>query len=205
MSDEKTNKPTSHTRIRRGQGKRFTKEQRTAVQAAFLQVFADTANIRISCEAIGIDRSTFYQWLEHDTEFSVAYHQKELDANDALLAAAWERGVRGIEEPLVSMGQVVYEYEPALDDEGKQKYDSKGKPTMQRVAPITKRVYSDSVLLRLMSWRIPGFSEKTQDVNVNVNNTVTDLFTDLRMLSNEQLATLESWLLEAKQKQAQRL
>ena len=170
MSEEReTYTTTPHTRIVRRRGQRLTKAERRQAQATFLDTFANTANIRLSCDAAHIDRSTFYQWLEHDTDFSVDYHQRELEANDALLAAAWERGVHGIEEPLVSMGQVVYDYEPLLNEQGSPAFDKKGNPIMRRLSPLTKRVYSDTVLLRLMSWRIPGFRETSNTTITNVN------------------------------------
>lgn len=127
------------TRVRR-QGQNLTKAERAAAQTRFLETFKLNANITASCQAAGIDRSTFYQWQEHDTEFSLRYQQAESAANDMLLAAAWKRAVQGIEKRVVSMGKVVY------GEDGK---------------PLMEREYSDTVLLRLMSWRIPGFRENS--------------------------------------------
>lgn len=127
-------------RARRRQGQNLTKVERALAQTRFLETFKLNANITASCQAAGIDRSTVYQWQEHDTEFALRYQQAEQAANDMLLAAAWKRGVQGVEKRVVSMGKVVY------GDDGK---------------PLLEREYSDTVLLRLMSWRIPGFRENS--------------------------------------------
>jgi hypothetical protein len=127
-------------------------EERKIAQETFLATFANTANVRASCVAAKISRAILYVWLEKDQAFSILYHQSEQDAIDALLAAAWTRAVNGVPKHIVSMGKQVF-----VD----------GKPLMERE-------YSDAVLLRLMSWKIPGFREKQQvDVNstVNVNHS----------------------------------
>lgn len=149
---EDTNTPTPDTRaLRRRQGKRMKAKERTLAQQAFLAHFAETANVRYSCEASGIDRSTFYQWLEMDEVFSLAYHHTVPDANDVLFSEAWRRAVKGTEEPVVSMGTVVFH---------------SGKP-------LTVRKYSDALLMFLMKARMPEYRDKQQDITIqNVNMQV---------------------------------
>src|SRR5262249_54296167 len=98
-------------------------------------------NITIACAQAGVSRETFYQWCEHDQEFSFRYNQAGEMANDVLLAAAWRRAVQGTDKHVVSMGKPVF-----VEKNGKQEL-------------LTEKEYSDAVLLRLMSWRLPGFRE----------------------------------------------
>lgn len=153
----------------RRSGQRLSAQERKQAQAVFLDSFKLNANVTAACQQAGISRETLYKWLEHDQPFSFRYHQAGEMANDVLLAAAWRRGVQGVEEPVVSMGTQVY-----VD----------GKPLM-------KRVYSDSVLLRLMSWRIPGFKEASGTTVNNVNMQVQRNEVYAR-LSEQELDQLES-------------
>lgn len=142
-----TNTPTS-TRAMRRQGQRLNKQERDAIQEKFLEVLSRTANIRAACLATGIDRSTVYYWQEHHPDFSIRFHQANTEANDLLLAAAWERGVRGVEKPVVSMGRQVFVKEKVNGKEVEK--------------PLMERVYSDSLLSLLMKARMPEFREKQQ-------------------------------------------
>lgn len=142
---------TTHIRTStRGRGKHLTKEQRAEVQERFLRSFRNTANVRASCMAAGIDRNTIYTWLETDETFSLEYKQAELDANDTIRAELFRRAVQGYEKPVVSMGKQVF-----VD----------GKPLMERV-------YSDSLLVLLAKARMPEFREKSQvDVTHRIKTT----------------------------------
>ena len=148
----------------------LTKAQREETQTAFLDAFKRNANITAACQKAHISRESIYTWLEHDEAFSLRFHQAELEANDMLLAAAWQRGVLGVEEPVVSMGNQVF----------------------VNGQPLTKRVYSDSVLLRLMSYRIPGFKEATGTTinNVNVQVERNELYARMSESELDQLEQL---------------
>lgn len=163
---EDINTPTSLTRARkRRQGKRLTQKERKVAQDAFLAVYADCANIRASCAAAGIDRSTFYQWTEHEEHFSMRFNQVEKDANDMLLSEAWRRGVTGVEEPVVSMGQVVYDFDPVVDEDGNQVFNERGKPVFNKGKPVTVKKYSDSILTMLIKAKMPEYREKGMVIN----------------------------------------
>jgi hypothetical protein len=176
---------TSHTRtsIRR-RGVRLTKEQREVAQEKFLKSFRNTANMRASCMAAGIDRNTVYGWLEVDEVFSLEYKQAELDANDLIRGELFRRAVQGYEKPVVSVGKIVY----GSDEK-----------------PLMEKVYSDNLLALLAKARMPEFRDKQSiDVQANVTGSVqSDLSNELRLLSSEQLAQFKQWLQEAKAKQEQ--
>lgn len=132
-------------RTYRRSGHHLTKEQRKQAQETFLAAFAVNANVMLSCKRAGVSRNTIYEWGEHDTEFSLRFKQAELDANDVIRAAMYQRAVQGVEKPALSMGRVVY----AAD----------GKPLMLRE-------YSDSLLSLLAKARMPEFRDRGPSVNV---------------------------------------
>src|SRR6266849_5910030 len=112
MNDE-INTPTPK---KRRSGQRMTPTQRKAAQAGFLAAFEKAANVTQACRQAGIDRTTCYQWLEHDQEFSVLYHQAEQIANDAIRAEIYRRGHDGYEEQVLVGGKVqtVHKYSDTL-------------------------------------------------------------------------------------------
>ena len=155
---DKTRKPAiHHATSTRGRGHRMSARQRKAAQAAFLASSAFTANITAACSQANIDRSTFYEWTEHDEQFSMRYHQAGEAATDVLLAAAWHRAVRGVERYKLHNGA------PVMLKVGE---DAEGKAIM---SPLIEREYSDTVLLRLLAWRIPAFRTNSQG---DADNTI---------------------------------
>lgn len=179
MPEERHN-TTPYTRnAKRRPGQKPTPEERKIIQQKFLDSFRLNANITLACKQAGIDRSQVYRWQEKDEEFSFQFKQAEADANDMLLAAAWQRAVRGVEKPVVSMGKQVFVQE-----------DVNGRKVEK---PLMERVYSDTVLLRLMSWRIPGFSEKTQVEHSGPGGGPIQIQRNpnLKNLSDEELDALE--------------
>lgn len=51
---------------------------------AFLAAYANSGNIRMSCEKAGIVRRTYYDWTEHDEAFGAACHQAKAEYGDLL-------------------------------------------------------------------------------------------------------------------------
>ena len=113
---------------------RMSATRRKAVQAAFLAAFERSANVTEACHASDIDRSTFYQWLEHDETFTMLYHQAEQIANDAIRAEIKRRGMDGYDEPVYQSGLLVG----------------------------TVHKYSDTLLIFLAKARMSEFREKQQ-------------------------------------------
>lgn len=128
----------------RGQSVRQKKRQK----AAFLEAFARFGNVSRSAEDIGIHRQRVYEWLEHDQEFALAYHQAERQAEDVLEHAAWKRAVDGC-----SQTHGIYH-------QGEQ------------VATETKIEYSDTLLIFLLKARNP---QKYRDrVSIDYGSVPTD-------------------------------
>jgi hypothetical protein len=127
-------------------GKRLTSKERAQAQETFLNAYTLNGNIMLSCRRANIDRSTFYQWLEHDQPFSLEYHQAEKDFADLALAEFCKRAMQGYERPVVSMGKIVYQ-------------DGKDGKLSQ---PLMERVVSDNLLAMLIKRHFPEFREKQQ-------------------------------------------
>lgn len=150
----------------------MTVAQRIAAQAAFLEAYEHTANVLRAAEHAEISRDLVYYWLEHDERFNFAYHLADAAANAHIEAEIRRRAMDGVVEPLVSQGHLVYEYEPVVDADGNQKYDSKGKPMYQRGQLIVMRKYSDTLLIFYAKRRMPEYREKQQ---VDINPMGTDV------------------------------
>ncbi len=65
---------------------------------AFLAAFRETGNVRLTCKAAGVGRSSHYRWLEDDPAYREAFDQAKEDATDVLEAEAHRRAVEGVEE-----------------------------------------------------------------------------------------------------------
>ncbi len=138
------NDTSTPKRARRRRGQRLEAQERAQAQAAFLTHFAKYANVAAACRKVGIDRSTVYQWQEHDETFLLRYRQAELDAADVLRREAFRRAVVGWDEPMVSAGKMV----------------------------CTVRKKSDAVLLAMLKARVPEYREKV-DINATVQGAMT--------------------------------
>lgn len=128
----------------RKNGKRLTTTERVQAQETFLNAYTLNGNIMLSCRRANVNRSTFYQWCEHDVEFSVLYHTAEKDFADLALAEFVKRAMQGYEKPVVSMGKAVF-------------IDGK---------PLTERVASDTLLAMLVKRHFPEYREKSAVVNI---------------------------------------
>lgn len=127
----------------------LTPEQRKIKQDLFLACYAKCANNTQACRETGINLSSFHYWMDHYPSFVQAYEIADKMAQDMLIETAVERAVKGVRKPVVSLGKI------ARDDAGNILYET---------------VYSDVLLLRLMSYKIPGFREaRNPEMNVNID------------------------------------
>lgn len=72
----------------------------------FLAKLQETANVSESCAAIGIGRTTAYEWKASDAGFSRAWDQALECGLDALEAEARRRAFQGVEEPVFYRGEI---------------------------------------------------------------------------------------------------
>jgi hypothetical protein len=94
--------------------KKLSKKEK---QKLFLAAFAEHGNVLLSARQARVDRSTVYLWLEHDQDFSFAYHQAKEDAKDVLRAEIHKRAVEGWDEDVYQLGKfagTVHKYSDTL-------------------------------------------------------------------------------------------
>ena len=158
---------------KRRRGQSMTKAELKQAKKVFLEAFAATANTLISAKKANVHRTTIYQWLEHDEDFSMEYKQAELDACDVIRAELFRRAVQGVEEPVVSAGRLVRNPDGSV---------------------LTVKKYSDALMSSLAKARLPEFREKqTVEVtgkdegSVKVQRTV-----DYSQLSDEEFKLVEA-------------
>lgn len=143
--------------------------EQAQVKANFLETYAKTGNILLSCKAAGISRTTYYNWQEKDEEFSFKAHQAEREFADIVLAEFIQRAVHGYQKPVVSAGKMVYDEVPILDQWGNQVVDERGNPLFEH-KPLMERVVSDSLLAMAVKKHFPEYREK-QQIDMNTTNT----------------------------------
>lgn len=73
----------------------------------FLEVYAQTGCIRDGCRAAGISDTTFYRHYDKWPDFRSLCEAARSQASGPLELLAWERGVTGIEEPIIHYGKLV--------------------------------------------------------------------------------------------------
>lgn len=108
---------------------------------AFLAAYGRLANVKKACDAAGIPRSSYYEWVKKDKEFARAADDAKDDAIDTMEAEAHRRAVHGLERRKLHKGKQVMV--PELDARGRVVLGDDDKPVM--IAYI-EREYSDSLL-----------------------------------------------------------
>jgi hypothetical protein len=73
----------------------------------FIAALRNTANVRASAQAAGVDRKTAYNWRNTSTAFAAQWDEAIEDAVDTLEAAAVKRARDGVEEPVYQGGEMV--------------------------------------------------------------------------------------------------
>lgn len=129
---------------------------------AFCAALAETANVGRACKAVGMSRSHIYDWREEDPAFAAAWDRAEKVGVTALEDEAKRRAFEGVDEPLTHQGQITYELEPLLDDDGLPVCDNRGEVVMVprrdaegRPIPITVKKYSDGLVVALLKAHAP--------------------------------------------------
>ena len=88
---------------------------------AFLKVFRNSANIRIACEAAGVERDLFKKLKARNKAFAADFEEAREEAIDTLEAAAFKRARDGVkrERPIFYQGlqcgtEIIIEYSDSL-------------------------------------------------------------------------------------------
>lgn len=72
----------------------WTLERARPSMILFIERLRDSGNVRASCEAAGLPRSTAYYWRERFVTFRNEWDDAMEDACDILEATAWKRAVK---------------------------------------------------------------------------------------------------------------
>lgn len=116
--------------------------QSARAKRAFLESYAQWANVSYAAAAANVNRSNIYYWQEHDSEFEKAFKVAEQAATERLEREAWRRGVEGSPYKRTSY----WHGEPVGTDE--------------------KIEYSDQLLMLLLRARKPDLYRERLDVAV---------------------------------------
>lgn len=90
---------------------RAREESSEAWQERFIAALRNSGNVRASCQAAGVERSTAYRAYKASPEFAAQWDEALEEAIDTLEAAAWSRARDGVvrHEPIMYQGQKVAE------------------------------------------------------------------------------------------------
>jgi hypothetical protein len=167
--------------------------ERAAKQDLLLLALGKCASIKQACEVAGIDRKTFYRWKASSKTFARDVEITSEEANDTVDDEIVRRAIEGIEEPLVSMGNVIYEEELVYDVYGKPELDAKGRQKTQRGAKIMHKKYSDGLLLALAKSRMKKYRDREdldllEQLNKQTGGTIT---LNTKDMTSEELTELK--------------
>jgi hypothetical protein len=122
---------------------RATLAQSARAKHAFLESYAQWANITAACQAAGVARRNVYNWQEHDSEFALKFQAANDAATERLEREAWRRAVDGSPYERTSYWH--------------------GEP----VGTDRKIEYSDQLMMLLLRARRPDLYREKVDVAVN--------------------------------------
>ena len=147
-------------------------QERHAAKVAFLTALQEDPNVSLACDLAAISRESAYQWRKADKAFAKAWDNALERCRDTARSSIFKRGILGWDEPMVSMGQIVYEAELMLDDDDKPVLDKKGKSIVLQGKPMMIHKYSDSLATLYAKGNLPEYKDKPQ---VNVQAQLSDL------------------------------
>jgi hypothetical protein len=178
---------------------------RQAKMKAFLDTFAVCGNIKLACEAAGINRNTYYHWMDNSDDetgigdnrpeyavvlgdgtsipFAAAVKVAAEEAADLLEAEVRRRAVDGWEEPVygtLGTPEIV---------EGKNGQEREVVRTYTGQVGTVKK-FSDNLLMFLLKKNRPEFRDNHR-VDVQVNNQVTVTDSARERLAEKLLAAIE--------------
>jgi transposase-like protein len=92
---EKMKQLSTRTRQKEAKDSALTKSGKAERQDAFIQAYLASAfNISSACRQVGIDRSTYYKWIE-DTEFISKFNEAKESKKDFIESMLLERVAKG--------------------------------------------------------------------------------------------------------------
>lgn len=169
MSEQELDKKTP---IRAwGKGGPLTAAQRKEAKLLFLEGLKQHHCVTLACEFAGIGRATVYQWKDADEKFAADWNAVIERSRDIARASIYQRGILGWDEPVVSMGQAVYELEQVFDENGDPKLDNRGRPLVKQGKPLTLHKWSDTLAVAYAKANLSEYKDKPQvDLQVQLSD-----------------------------------
>lgn len=168
--------------------------QRKEAKRLFLEYLKSDPNVSAACDLACISRDTAYRWRDQDSKFADGWESALERLHNKARSSIYQRGIIGWDEPVVSMGQLVYEMVPVVDENNDQVYE-KSKPKMRRGKPITLHKWSDSLAALYAKANLPEYKEKqTIDFHLQMSE-------EAEKAKNEVLADLASAIANEDQNQ----
>lgn len=156
----------------------MTTEQRNEAMSLFLASLCKDPNISLACDRSGIVRDTAYKWREKYKEFANSWEDAIERTKDTARSSFYQRAVHGWDEPVTSMGKVVY--------------GSDGKPLMLHK-------WSDTLANSYAKANLPEHKEKQQiDINAEIQSS-SAITIDTRSMNPKQLIEFKAFALKLKE------
>src|SRR5581483_8003267 len=140
---------------------------------AFLARLRESGNVRLSCEAAGIDRKTAYNRRSADPEFAAAWDTALDEAADLLEEEARRRAEQGVRRIKFHNGKPIMV--PVVGTDGLVVKDNNGNPEM---VPYVEHEYSDTLLIFLLKGANPEKYRERADVRHSGTIDVSKLTDD---------------------------
>ena len=126
-------------------------EHLSVKQRAFLAAYARIGTICGAAEVAKCSRFSHRDWMENP-EYAADFAAAEEKAIQAMEAEARERGVLGVEEPVIYQGRL--QYEPLRDRYGHEVKNAEGQVVYGN-KPLTIRKPSDNLLMFMLKSKRP--------------------------------------------------
>jgi len=107
-SKQKPGKTGASTRAREEQKPSKVEQNKASNKAALLAALAETGGfIAPACRAAGLNRDTYYRYLNEDTDFAAAVEEISEDAKDTLEAGLYTIAKAGEDRDRIKASQII--------------------------------------------------------------------------------------------------
>jgi hypothetical protein len=137
----------------------LTPKKRPRWAKGFLAALAESGNVRLSCEAAGIQRWTAYNLRDADETFAADWESALEESADLLEKEARRRAYEGLRRVKFDRGLPIMV--PVVGDDGLVLRDKEGKPEL---VPYVEHEYSDTLMIFLLKGARPEKYRERADV-----------------------------------------
>lgn len=167
-----------------------TEKKTPAVIGAFIRALAEHGNVSRACREANVPRLTVYYWRDNDEDFKRLWDAAREVAKGSMEDEALRRAFEGVDKPVVYKGELSYQMEPLLEEDGTPAIDSDGQVVMVRSTdehgrpiPLTVKEYSDSLAQFMLKAMDPETYRDRTDVRVEESGLAEKLQAARRRLA----------------------